>query len=175
MHDELPIWSDAAPSGWAPEALDGSPPTTSGTPITPFPNATSSDASSSIADADPGWQSPTPPAHTEHLGSGQDSRPLPPTPTAPAVARAAPAPALAAAEAASAYDEKSPGAYLRFSIQPWGRVLIDGQEKGISPPMTRIWLPEGRHQIVIENGDLQKHSASIHITHQQDAVLSHKF
>lgn len=178
MHDELPIWSDDAPSGWAPEALDGSPPTAPGTPatpITPFPIATSSDASSSIADADPGWQSPTPPAHTENLGSSQDSRPLPPTPTAPAVARAAPAPALAAAETASANDEKSPGAYLRFSIQPWGRVLIDGQEKGISPPMTRIWLPEGRHQIVIENGDLQKHSASIHITHQQDAVLSHKF
>ncbi|QMV73822.1 protein kinase [Comamonas piscis] len=176
--DEPPIWSDAAPSDSAPAALDGSPLTAPGTPatfLTPFPIAASSDAHSSIAVADPGWQSPSPPARAEDLGSGQDSRPLAPTPTAPVAARVISPPVLPAAEELSGADQKEPGAYLRFSIQPWGRVLIDGQEKGISPPMTRIWLPEGRHQIVIENGDLQKHSASIHITHQQDAVLSHKF
>ena len=168
--DEPQIWSEALPSDLAPATLNGTPPIS-----TPSPIATLSDGSSSITDAAPALQSPSPPAHAQELSRGQDSTPPPPAPTAPVAARAAPPQVQPAAQEGSASDEKTAGAYLRLSIQPWGRVQIDGQEKGISPPMTRIWLPEGRHQIVIENGDLQKHTASIHITNKQDAVLSHKF
>lgn len=68
-----------------------------------------------------------------------------------------------------------PGAYLRLSVQPWGRVLIDGQDKGTSPPVMRVWLPEGEHRVVIENGELQKYTGSIKISDKKDVTLAHKF
>lgn len=68
-----------------------------------------------------------------------------------------------------------PGAYLRLSVQPWGRVIVDGQDKGISPPVTRIWLPEGEHRIVLENDNQQRHSDTVRIVDKKDLALSHKF
>ena len=68
-----------------------------------------------------------------------------------------------------------PGAYLRLSVQPWGRVIVDGQDKGISPPVTRIWLPEGEHRIVLENDNQQRHSDTVRIVDKMDLALSHKF
>lgn len=134
----------------------------------------SSDPSSSVADASPRLPPATPPAHAQVPSAVPDST-LAPEPIVPTPARAAPPAVVPAIEEGAAADQKKPGAYLRFSVQPWGRIVIDGQEKGISPPLTRIWLPEGPHQVVIENGDLPKHTTSIHISNKQDAVLSHKF
>ena len=71
--------------------------------------------------------------------------------------------------------QEKPGAYIKFSVQPWGRIVIDGQDKGISPPVVRIWLPEGEHRVVIENGDLPKFAGSIKILDKKDVVLAHKF
>ncbi|TDS70652.1 hypothetical protein, partial [Comamonas sp. JUb58] len=153
--DAQHIWAEPSLSELAPVSLD---------------SATSSDPSSSVADATPRL----PPANAQVPSAVPDSA-LATEPIAPTPARAAPPAVVPAIEEVSAADQKNPGAYLRFAVQPWGRIVIDGQEKGISPPLTRIWLPEGMHQIVIENGDLPKHTTSIHITNKQDAVLSHKF
>ena len=68
-----------------------------------------------------------------------------------------------------------PGAYLRISVQPWGRVIVDGQDKGISPPVTRIWLPEGDHRVVLENDNQQRHSGTVRIDDKKDVTFSHKF
>lgn len=68
-----------------------------------------------------------------------------------------------------------PGAYLRLAVQPWGRVIVDGQDKGISPPVMRIWLPEGEHRVVIENDNQQRHSDTVHIGNNRDVTFSHKF
>lgn len=89
------------------------------------------------------------------------------------------APTHAAAEldkrAAAETRQDKPGAYVRLSIRPWGRVVVDGQDKGISPPVVRIWLAEGDHHISIENGDLQKFSESIKIFDKKDITISHQF
>ncbi len=68
-----------------------------------------------------------------------------------------------------------PGAYLRLSVQPWGRVILDGQDKGISPPVMRIWLPEGEHRVVLENDNQQRHSGTVRIDDKKDVTFSHKF
>ncbi|MNT67169.1 hypothetical protein D3C72_2052890 [compost metagenome] len=77
--------------------------------------------------------------------------------------------------AAAETKQEKPGAYIKFSVQPWGRIVIDGQDKGISPPVVRIWLPEGEHRVVIENGDLPRFTGSIKILDKKDVVLAHKF
>ena len=69
----------------------------------------------------------------------------------------------------------SPGAYLRISVQPWGRVIVDGQDKGVSPPVMRIWLPAGDHRVVLENDNQQRHSGTVRIDDKKDVTFAHKF
>ncbi|MEJ5029161.1 serine/threonine protein kinase [Comamonas sp. MYb69] len=71
--------------------------------------------------------------------------------------------------------QDKPGAYIKLSVRPWGRVIIDGQDKGISPPVVRIWLAEGEHHISIENGEFAKFSQSIKVSDKKDITISHKF
>ena len=92
------------------------------------------------------------------------------------------APAPTGGAVASVSGERSadvrpskPGAYLRLSVQPWGRVIVDGQDKGISPPVMRIWLPEGEHRVVLENDNQQRHSGTVRIDDKKDVTFSHKF
>jgi len=153
------IWEESSLSELAPVSLD---------------SGMSSDPSSSVADASPGLPRAKALANAQVPSAVPDSI-LAPEPKGPTPVTVAPPAVVPAIEEVGAADQKKLGAYLRFSIQPWGRILIEGQEKGISPPLTRIWLPEGPHQVTIENGDLPKHTTSIHITNKQDAVLSHKF
>lgn len=95
----------------------------------------------------------------------------------PATGKNVPAhpPAGGEQRAAAETKQEKPGAYIKFSVQPWGRIVIDGQDKGISPPVVRIWLPEGEHRVVIENGDLPRFTGSIKILDKKDVVLAHKF
>ena len=64
---------------------------------------------------------------------------------------------------------------MRFSIKPWGKVIVDGVEKGVSPPMVRMWLPEGEHSIVIENAGFPNFSTRLKIEDKKDSSLSYRF
>ncbi|MCS4292945.1 non-specific serine/threonine protein kinase [Comamonas sp. BIGb0152] len=170
LYTDAPTGEAAATMEWAEGSWSGGKPATSLSPA-----VVAAEANHGIAD-DTHQLMHTPPSMAGQ-GQGNTQETLSPaTLPTPAVAHVAPplaAPAPSEPHATAA--EARPGAYLRLSIQPWGRVVIDGEEKGISPPMTRIWLAEGRHQVVIVNGDLQKHTESVHITNKQDLVLAHKF
>jgi serine/threonine protein kinase len=81
----------------------------------------------------------------------------PPASAVTSAANAAPvtqASASAAVESAAAkVDEVPPPLTLqvRFGVKPWGTVWVDGKQVGVSPPMKRFVLPEGKHQIKISN------------------------
>ncbi len=70
---------------------------------------------------------------------------------------------------------KPMGANVKFSLHPWGRVFIDGVDKGSSPPLIRVWLSEGEHTVVIENGEFEKHTELIRITDKKDVTVAHRF
>ena len=70
---------------------------------------------------------------------------------------------------------KPPGAFVRLSLKPWGKVVIDGVDKGSSPPLTQVWLSEGEHSIVIENSEFQNHTETIRITDKKDVTVVHRF
>jgi len=40
---------------------------------------------------------------------------------------------------------------VALAIAPWGEVLVDGERKGVSPPLTRLQLAPGAHRIEIRN------------------------
>jgi hypothetical protein len=50
---------------------------------------------------------------------------------------------------------------FRLSIRPWATVLVDGSMKGVSPPMKRLLLPAGKHQIRLVNPSFPDHTVDI--------------
>ena len=64
---------------------------------------------------------------------------------------------------------------VKIAISPWGQVEIDGAPSGAAPPLTELTLAEGRHQIVVRNGEFTPFVASINVVPGQPVSLRHKF
>lgn len=64
---------------------------------------------------------------------------------------------------------------VRIAISPWGLVEIDGAPSGAAPPLTELTLAEGRHQIVIRNGDFAPYATSVDVIAGQSVTLRYKF
>jgi hypothetical protein len=84
-------------------------------------------------------------------GSGA---PLPATPTsqgppvrAPQVAAGSVSPGATARPAAPASGKTE----YKVMIKPWGTLYVDGQDRGVSPPVKRLVLAAGRHTVRIVN------------------------
>ena len=101
-----------------------------------------------------------------------------------AVAKAPPAAAKRVVEARAA-DSKPAAApppvvskangTLRIAISPWGQVDVDGVPAGTAPPLNELTLPEGKHQIIIRNGDFPPFRSTVTVTPGQAVTLKHKF
>lgn len=109
---------------------------------------------------------------------------VPPTPaapveksesnTAPALVPQAPAAIeVAATKPAAAAD--TVGAQLQLDVSPWGVVYVDGQMKGLTPPLKQLWLQPGRHNIEVRNTGLPTHTETITIEAGKDVRLQHQF
>jgi hypothetical protein len=64
---------------------------------------------------------------------------------------------------------------VKIAISPWGLVEVDGASSGAAPPITELTLAEGRHQIVVRNGDYAPHTVSVDVTAGQTISVRHKF
>jgi len=64
---------------------------------------------------------------------------------------------------------------VKIAISPWGLVEVDGAASGAAPPITELALTEGKHQIVVRNGDFAPYTASVNVTAGQTVSLRHKF
>jgi serine/threonine-protein kinase len=64
---------------------------------------------------------------------------------------------------------------VKMAISPWGQVEVDGAPSGASPPLTELKLAEGRHQIVVRNGDFAPYTATINVIGGQVISLRYKF
>jgi hypothetical protein len=64
---------------------------------------------------------------------------------------------------------------LRLAVSPWGQVEVDGTPMGTAPPLNELSLPEGRHQIVIRNGDAPPYSATVNVSPGQPVTIKHRF
>jgi eukaryotic-like serine/threonine-protein kinase len=80
------------------------------------------------------------------------------------VAAAEPAPAAAPV----------PG-LLQLAVTPWGQVEVDGRAMGTTPPLTRLTLPAGSHQIVVRNGDYPAHTVNVTVGEDKPVTLRHRF
>ncbi|MES2957189.1 MAG: serine/threonine-protein kinase [Pseudomonadota bacterium] len=64
---------------------------------------------------------------------------------------------------------------VQLAISPWGQVEIDGVAAGTTPPLSRLNLPAGKHQIVVRNDDFPPFSATVMVSDEKPVTLRHRF
>jgi serine/threonine protein kinase len=64
---------------------------------------------------------------------------------------------------------------VRLNVKPWGTVYVDGVSRGASPPLKKLDLPAGRHEIRIENPSFSSHTVEIEITKKKTGSIEHDF
>ena len=111
---------------------------------------------------------------------------------APKVAAASPAPVVEPAKpvavAKSAPEKKLPEkkvervaalsgtpGRLELAITPWGKVFVDGQERGLSPPLRTVAIAPGSHTIVIQNAGFPPHVEKVVIKPGEATKIRHRF
>jgi len=64
---------------------------------------------------------------------------------------------------------------VQIAVSPWGQVEVDGKPAGTTPPLSRLTLPVGTHQIVVRNDDFPAYSTSITVSEEKPVTLRHRF
>ncbi|HTZ00080.1 MAG TPA: protein kinase [Rhodocyclaceae bacterium] len=64
---------------------------------------------------------------------------------------------------------------VSLAIAPWGEVFVDGQSAGVSPPLTELPLPAGRHKVEVRNGKLPPLSLEFDLQAGDVRKIKHKF
>jgi serine/threonine-protein kinase len=86
-----------------------------------------------------------------------------------------PSPVAQAAPAAAALPAPPADASLTLAIAPWGEILVDGNSRGVSPPLTHLTLAPGSHTIEVRNGTAAPFLAKIELQPGQAAEVQHRF
>jgi hypothetical protein len=68
----------------------------------------------------------------------------------------------------------APGS-LEFAIAPWGEVYVDGAKRGVSPPLTEVKVPPGKHTIEVRNTSFPSYSTTIEVTSGAQSKIKYKF
>jgi len=87
--------------------------------------------------------------------------------------KAAPKPVVVAAASTSAAP-KAPGR-LELAVNPWGEIFVDGQSRGVSPPMRTLEISPGSHTIEIRNSTFQSHVQKVEIKSGDAVRIRHRF
>jgi class 3 adenylate cyclase len=76
--------------------------------------------------------------------------------------------------------EAAPGAtddpgIVSFAIAPWGEIYIDGQKRGVSPPMRELELGPGQYKIEVRNTTFPVHVRTIEVAAGERIRIRHQF
>jgi serine/threonine protein kinase len=63
---------------------------------------------------------------------------------------------------------------VNLSVKPWGTVYIDGRERGVSPPLKRLTLPAGTHEVRIVNPVHPAYTTTITLK-KNETTVAHDF
>lgn len=98
----------------------------------------------------------------------------PPRPAPTRAARPAARPAASTAPAPAPVAAAAPGE-LRLAVSPWGEVEVDGRPVGVTPPLVRLELPAGVHEVTVRNGDFPPYTTRIEVGADQPVLVRHRF
>jgi len=101
-----------------------------------------------------------------------------PEPAQPASAAVAPlvqpAPVVEAAVTAPVVAAPTKGV-VQIAVAPWAEVVVDGKAQGIAPPLTRLELATGRHEIVLRNSAFSPHRVVVEVDGNDPVLVKHRF
>ncbi|WP_306394097.1 hypothetical protein [Telluria beijingensis] len=67
------------------------------------------------------------------------------------------------------------GTTYTLSVKPWGTVVVDGVDRGASPPLRHITLPPGEHTIRIVNPSFPEHTVTVQSVEGQAGTIELDF
>jgi hypothetical protein len=144
-------------------------------------------------------QAPAPPKVAQNVAPPETrtpaparEAPAPPPPPAPAKQKAAePAPEEAApapvpekkakpkiakrAESSPAPAASGPPGIVALAVSPWGEIIVDGKNLGVSPPLQELRLSPGRHRIEIRNTSFTPHVQIVQVKSGEQIRIRHRF
>jgi len=94
--------------------------------------------------------------------------------TAPAAPAAQAASASAASSSAAAAPPPTTGT-LSIAVQPWATIYVDGVQKGITPPLKKLTLPLGEHEVRLENPNFPAHVQKVTVDARKPVTIKHDF
>jgi hypothetical protein len=106
-----------------------------------------------------------------------ESKPAPARPK-PLTQPQAPGPAVSPgkeARATTAVGQPAGPAVVTFAITPWGEIYIDGQRRGVAPPLRDVELKPGKHKIEVRNGAFPPYVESVDVAPSGRARIKHTF
>lgn len=68
-----------------------------------------------------------------------------------------------------------PKATVTFAISPWGEVYVDGNNVGVSPPLAKLQLASGEHQVEIRNQAFEPYRDTVSLEPGKSLKIRHKF
>jgi len=66
-------------------------------------------------------------------------------------------------------------ATVTLAISPWGQIFVNGQMRGVSPPLQQLELPPGKHRIEVKNSGAQTHVVSLNAKAGERLRIKYKF
>jgi len=78
-------------------------------------------------------------------------------------------------EAAPVPQKSAAPAMVSLGIAPWGEVYVDGDKKGVSPPLNNLKLAPGKHQIEIRNTTFPSYTQDVDLKPGEELKIRHKF
>jgi len=85
-------------------------------------------------------------------------------------------PDVRAAESVRPPAPKVPAeATVMLAISPWGEVYVDGKHAGVSPPLSRLQLEAGEHDVEIRNRAFAPYRDTVYLRPGQSFKIRHKF
>jgi class 3 adenylate cyclase len=64
---------------------------------------------------------------------------------------------------------------ISLGVAPWGEVYVDGNKKGVSPPLNSLQVTPGKHQIEIRNTTFPPYKQTVDLKPGEQLKIKHKF
>ncbi len=78
-------------------------------------------------------------------------------------------------ETASTPERTAAHATVSLGVAPWGEVYVDGNKKGVSPPLNSLQLAPGKHQIEIRNTTFPPYTQDLDLKPGEQLKIKYKF
>jgi len=72
-------------------------------------------------------------------------------------------------------ESASTPAIVSFAIAPWGEIYVDGQRRGVNPPMRELELRPGQYEVEVRNTTFPAHVQTIKLEPGTHIKIKHHF